>query len=144
MQMSKKLRALHLPKPEGYLVQAMLTDGIEVILGLRRDPQLGPLILLGAGGVQAELSSDSTVRLLPLRDGDARAMVDDLRIKILLDGYRGGPVYDVDALVKAIEALAHMAATMGERLEEAEINPLFVLQKGRGVCAADGLVVLDK
>jgi acyl-CoA synthetase (NDP forming) len=144
MQMSKKLRALHLPKPEGYLVQAMLTDGIEVILGLRRDPQLGPLILLGAGGVQAELSSDSTVRLLPLRDGDARAMVDDLRIKILLDGYRGGPVYDVDALVKAIEALATMAATMGGRLEEAEINPLFVLQKGRGVCAADGLVVLDK
>lgn len=142
-QMAEKLSAHGLPKPEGYLVQAMLKGGIEMILGLRRDPQLGPLILLGAGGVQAELSGDSTLRLLPLREGDACGMVEDLRIKMLLDGYRGAPAHDVDALVSAIEAMAQMGATLGDRLEEAEINPLFVMQKGQGVAAADGLVVLN-
>ena len=143
IQMTEKLASQGLPKPEGYLVQAMLKGGIEMILGLRRDPQLGPLILLGAGGVQAELSGDSTLRLLPLREGDARDMVEDLRIKMLLDGYRGAPAHDVDALVAAIEALAQMSAALGDRLEEAEINPLFVMQKGQGVAAADGLVLLN-
>ena len=122
----------------------MLKDGMELILGLRSDPQLGPLILLGVGGVQAEISTDSTLRLLPLREGDARSMVDDLRIKILLDGYRGTPAYDVDALVKAIEALAQMVTALEDRLEEAEINPVIALQKGLGVSAADGLVLLNK
>tara|TARA_R100000935_G_scaffold56616_1_gene88741 strand:- start:10208 stop:12286 length:2079 start_codon:yes stop_codon:yes gene_type:complete len=142
-QMAKKLSSQGLPKPEGYLVQAMLKGGIEMILGLRRDPQLGPLILLGAGGVQAELSGDSTLRLLPLRAGDARGMVEDLRIKMVLDGYRGAPAHDVDALVHAIETLAQMGAALSDRLEEAEINPLFVMQKGQGVAAADGFIVLN-
>ena len=142
-QMAENLASQGLPKPEGYLVQAMLKGGIEMILGLRRDPHLGPLILLGAGGVQAELSGDSTLRLLPLREGDARGMVEDLSIKMMLDGYRGAPAHDVDALVSAIEALAQMGAALGDRLEEAEINPLFVMQKGQGVAAADGLVVLN-
>jgi acyl-CoA synthetase (NDP forming) len=142
-QMAEKLSSQGLPKSEGYLVQAMLKGGIEMILGLHRDPQLGPLILLGAGGVQAELSGDSTLRLLPLREGDARGMVEDLRVKMLLDGYRGAPAHDVDALVHAIEALAQMGVSLGARLEEAEINPLFVMQKGQGVAAADGLVLLN-
>ncbi len=141
-EMAQKLAAQDLPKPEGYLVQAMLCGGIEMILGLRHDPQLGPLILLGAGGVQAELSGDSTLRLLPLREGEARAMVDDLRITRMLEGYRGAPAHDIDALVAAIEALARMGQALGERLQEAEINPLFVMQDGQGVAAADGLVVL--
>lgn len=141
-EMGKALAAQGLPTPEGYLVQAMVRGGIEVILGLRRDPQLGPLVLLGAGGVQAELSGDSTVRLLPLAEGEARAMVNELRIKPLLDGYRGAPAHDSEALIEAIEALARMGMALGDRLEEAEINPLFVLPAGQGVAAADGLVVL--
>lgn len=141
-QMAERLAAQKLPEPEGFLVQAMLRGGLEMILGLRCDPQLGPLILLGAGGVQAELAGDSTLRLLPLREGDARAMIDDLRVKTLLDGYRGAPAHDVDALVQAIEALSRMGETLGERLIEAEINPLFVMLDGHGVAAADGLVVL--
>lgn len=141
-QMAERLAAQKLPEPEGFLVQAMLRGGLEMILGLRCDPQLGPLILLGAGGVQAELAGDSTVRLLPLREGDARAMIDDLRVKTLLDGYRGAPAHDVDALVQAIEALSRMGETLSERLIEAEINPLFVMLDGHGVAAADGLVVL--
>lgn len=141
-EMAERLRAHGLPTPEGYLVQKMVRGGLEVILGLRRDPQLGPMILLGAGGVQAELSGDSTLRLLPLREGDARRMVDDLRIRRLLDGFRGAPAHDVDALVGAVEALARLGVALGDRLQDAEINPLFVMPDGEGVVAADGLVVL--
>jgi acyl-CoA synthetase (NDP forming) len=141
-EMAQGLAAQGLPKPEGYLVQAMVTGGIEMILGLRRDPQLGPLILLGAGGVEAELWGDSTIRLLPLAEGEAAGMVADLRIARRLAGWRGAPAHDMPALVAAIEALARMAGALGDRLEEAEINPLFVLPEGQGVVAADGLVVL--
>lgn len=144
IEMAETLAAQDLPKPEGYLVQAMLRGGIEMILGLRHDPQLGPLILLGAGGVQAELSGDSTLRLLPLREGEARGMLNDLTITQLLEGYRAAPAHDIDALVDAIEALARMGHALGDRLLEAEINPLFVFQDGQGVAAADGLVVLGE
>lgn len=140
--MAAGLAAQGLPRPEGYLVQAMVRGGIEMILGLRRDPHLGPMILLGAGGVLAEISGDSTIRMLPLATGDARAMLDDLRITRLLHGYRGAPAHDIDALVAAIEGVARMAEVLGDRLSEAEINPLFVLPQGAGVAAADGLVVL--
>lgn len=141
-QMARHLADQNLPKPEGFLVQKMLSGGVEVILGLRRDPQLGPLILLGAGGVFAELADDSAIRLLPIAETDARDMVSDLRLSRILNGYRGGKEYDVEALVAAIMALARMGESIGERLLEAEINPLFVMPKGEGVAAADALVVL--
>lgn len=131
-----------LPAPQGYLVQKMLQGGIEVILGARRDPQLGAFVLLGAGGTLAELADDSTMRLLPLSRADAESMVDELRLSRLLKGYRGGAVHDVSALVDAVLAMAGLAAALGARLSEAEINPLFVLPEGQGVAAADGLVVL--
>lgn len=140
--MARGLAAQGLPKPEGYLVQAMVTGGIEMILGVRRDPQLGPLILLGAGGIDAELWGDSTLRLLPLAQGEAAEMVSDLRMARRLSGWRGAPAHDLLALIAAIEALAGMAQALGDRLDEAEINPLFVLPEGQGVAAADGLVVL--
>lgn len=129
--------------PEGYLVQKMLKGGVEMILGLRTDPQLGPLLLLGAGGVMAEISEDSAIRLLPLTPDDAREMIGELRLSKLLGGYRGEQPYDVDALIDAIVALAQMERSLGGRLSEAEINPLFVLPAGQGVAAADGLVILD-
>ncbi|WP_142846190.1 acetate--CoA ligase family protein [Telmatospirillum sp. J64-1] len=141
-EMAARLAAQGLPAPEGYLVQKMLKGGIEVILGLRHDPQLGPLILLGAGGTLAELSDDSAIRLLPITRQDAEEMVSELRISRLLKGYRGDKPYDVAQLVEAILAMAGMGATLADRLEEAEINPLFVLPEGQGVAAADGLVVL--
>jgi len=141
--MVEGLAAQGLPKPEGFLVQKMLSGGIEVILGLRRDPQLGPLVLLGAGGVFAELSDDSAIRLLPVTEADAREMISELRLSRIMNGYRGGGEYDVDALVAAILSLARMGESLGSRLVEAEINPLFVMPKGEGVAAADALVVLD-
>ncbi len=140
--MARGLAEQGLPAPEGYLVQTLVTGGIEMILGVRRDPQLGPLILLGAGGVEAELWDDSTLRLLPLAEGEAADMVAELRIARRLAGWRGAPAHDVSALIAAVEALAGMAGALGDRLDEAEINPLFVLSSGQGVAAADGLVVL--
>ena len=140
--MAQSLATKGLPKPEGYLVQKMLSGGTEMILGFRRDPQLGPLVLLGAGGVLAELTEDSAIRLLPLADRDAGEMIDELKITKLLSGYRGARKGDLEALEQAVLALANMAEALGDRLVEAEINPLFVLPEGEGVAAADGLVVL--
>ncbi len=131
--------------PEAYLVQQMVRGGTEMILGLHQDP-LGTAVLLGMGGVAAELLSDTTMRMLvpgaALTLEDARAMLRELKTWPLLDGYRGRPLCDVDALAAAIVAFSRMAAQMGDRLVEAEINPLFVLPQGQGVLAADGVVVL--
>jgi acyl-CoA synthetase (NDP forming) len=128
--------------PEGFLVQEMVSGGIELILGFHRDPQLGPALLLGMGGVTAELFQDTTMRLLPVGPAEAQAMVRELKTWPLLDGYRGRPRADVAALVDAIVAFSRMAMALGERLVEAEINPLFVLPAGEGVRAADGVAVL--
>lgn len=140
--MLKRLKAAGAPEPEGFLVQERVRGGVEMILGFHRDPQLGPLILLGSGGVAAELFQDTALRLLPIARSDAEAMVEELRAARLLRGYRGAAPSDVPALVDAVVAFAAMAAAAGDRLVEAEINPLFVLPEGEGVRAVDGLAVL--
>ena len=131
--------------PVRFLVQEMVTGGTEVILGMHRDA-LGTAILLGMGGVTAELLKDTTLRLLPPTGGltrrEALGMAQDLKTWPLLNGYRGREKADVDALVNAIVAFSEMVAALGDRLLEAEINPLFVLRSGEGVRAADGIAVL--
>ncbi len=131
--------------PLGFLVQEMVLGGTELILGMYRDP-LGTAILLGMGGITAELFRDTTMRLLPSAGGlgreEAVEMVRELKAWPLLDGFRGRPKADVDALVSAIVAFSQMTAQLGDRLVEAEINPLFVLPASQGVRAADGVVVL--
>ena len=132
-------------RPGRFLVQEMVRGGTELILGMYRDA-LGTAVLLGMGGVTAELVKDTTMRLLPPRGGldpeEALSMVHDLITWPLLDGFRGRPKADVEALVSTIVAFSLMAAQLGERLIEAEINPVFVLPAGQGVRAADGVVVL--
>lgn len=133
-------------RAERFLVQEMISGGVEIILGMHRDP-LGTAILLGMGGVSAELFKDTTMRLLPPEGGlglsEARAMARDLVTWPLLDGFRGRPKCDVEALAETIVAFSRMVAQLGDRLAEAEINPVFVLPAGQGVKAADGLVVLN-
>ena len=128
-----------------FLVQEMVSGGTELILGLHRDP-LGTALLLGMGGVTAELFKDTTMRLLspdaPLAREEALAMIHELKTWPLLDGFRGRPRADVEALVDAIVSFSRMAMQLGDRIVEAEINPLFVLPVGQGVRAADGVAVL--
>lgn len=128
--------------PERFLVQEMVSGGHELILGFHRDPQLGPALLLGMGGVSAELLRDTSMRLLPISRNDADAMLRELKTFALLDGYRGAPKADINALVDCILAFADMATTLGTKLQEAEINPLRVLAEGQGVRAVDGLTLL--
>jgi acetate---CoA ligase (ADP-forming) len=131
--------------PKAFLVQEMVTGGIELIFGLHRD-SLGTAILLGMGGVTAELFKDTTMKLLPaaapLSREDALGMLQSLKTWPLLDGYRGRPRADVDAAVSAIVAFSRMAWQLGPRIVEAEINPVFVLHEGQGVLAADGVAVI--
>lgn len=128
--------------PEGFLVQEQVEGGVELILGLARDPQLGPCVLLGMGGVATELFRDTAMRLVPVSRHDAESMIGELKSAPLLNGFRGRPVADTDALADAIVAFSGMIERIGDRLSEAEINPLFVLPKGRGVVAADAVVVV--
>ncbi|MGQ0511609.1 MAG: acetate--CoA ligase family protein [Betaproteobacteria bacterium] len=140
--MAASVRAKAGIEPEGFLVQERVR-GVEMILGFHRDPQLGPAVLVGLGGVATELYRDTAMRLLPLRAGDAAGMVSELKASALLAGFRGAPAADREALVGAIEAFAAMCQQLGERLREAEINPLFVLARGEGVRAADGIAILE-
>jgi acyl-CoA synthetase (NDP forming) len=132
-------------RPQRFLVQEMVSGGTELILGMHRDA-LGTAILLGMGGVTAELFKDTTMRLLPSEGGlsrdDALAMAQELKTWPLLDGFRGRPKADTEALVDAIVAFSEMTARLGDKLVEAEANPVFVLPRGQGVRAADGVVVL--
>ena len=145
--MTAEVRAKASIEPKRFLVQEMVSDGTELILGMHRDP-LGTAILLGMGGITAELFKDTTLRLLPAQGGlsreEALEMVKELKSWPLLDGFRGRPKADVEALVSSIVAFSQMTAQLGERLIEAEINPVFVLPAGQGVCAADGVVVLSE
>jgi acyl-CoA synthetase (NDP forming) len=132
--------------PRRFLVQEMVSGGTEMIVGMHRDP-LGTAILVGMGGVTAELFKDTTMRLLPsggpgLSREEALEMVRELKGWPLLDGFRGRPKADLDALVCAIVAFSQMTAQLGDRLIEAEINPVFVLPVGQGVLAADGVAAL--
>lgn len=129
-----------------FLVQEMVTGGTEMILGMHRDT-LGTGIMLGMGGITAELFKDTSMRLLPASGGlsrdEAIAMAQELKTWPLLDGYRGRPKGDIDALATAIVAFSNMVAQLGDKLSEAEINPLFVLPAGHGVRAADGIAILE-
>lgn len=141
-EMLERVRARSTGKVDGVLVQEMISGGVEMILGYNRDPQLGSYILLGAGGVTTELYQDVALRLLPLDRPQVTEMIDSLKCSALLKGFRGRPVADVEALTDAVLAFAEMADALEGRLQEAEINPVFVLPEGKGVRAADGLVVL--
>lgn len=127
---------------EGLLVQRMVR-GIEVLVGVTRDPTFGPLLVLGLGGVHAELFAETAARPLPVSRREIRVMLNEVRgLRPLLAGVRGGPPADVDALVRAVAAVGRLAAALGERLEAVDVNPLVVGPRGEGVWAVDLVVQL--
>jgi succinyl-CoA synthetase beta subunit len=128
-------------KINGILVQRMEKGLAEVIVGFRRDPQVGPVVMLGAGGVLAEIYKDIALRLAPVGIDTARAMVEEVRGLAVIRGYRGMPRGDAEALAAAVVAMSQLAALDGRSVDEAEINPLIVKAEGEGVVAVDGLIV---
>jgi acyl-CoA synthetase (NDP forming) len=124
----------------GVLVQPMLSGVAEVLIGYRVDRDVGPLIMVAAGGVLAEIDRDRSLRLAPIEMAAALEMVADLRCLPLLCGYRGRPKGDLGALARALVALSQLAHD--DSILEAEINPLLVLPEGKGVVALDALVRL--
>jgi acetate---CoA ligase (ADP-forming) len=124
----------------GLLVEAMAPAGVELILGLRRDPQFGPAVLVGLGGVLAEVLDDVAIRLAPLDHETADQMLDDLRGAALLRGVRGRPPVDRTALVEMLVALGRLGVERPDVLE-VDLNP--VIASARGALAVDALVVLE-
>lgn len=120
------------------LVQAMMPSVGEVLLGYRRDPQVGPIILLAAGGILTEIYQDRSIRMAPVNLEAAREMIAEVRALRALQGYRGRPPGDMEALAAAIVAVSGLAAR--HDVATCEINPLMVLGEGHGVAAVDAVI----
>jgi acyl-CoA synthetase (NDP forming) len=127
-------------KLHGVLIADQATDGVELVLGLHRDPEIGPVIMFGAGGVELELNPDVAFAGLPLDATSAEALISRTRVAKLIAGYRGSPALDRGALVKALLALSELAMDAGARIRSIDINPF--LLKRRGGVALDALIVL--
>lgn len=124
-----------------FLVERMMGGAVaELIIGLKRDPQFGLALVLGSGGILVELIKDSTVLLLPTSREDVAKALASLRGYRLLQGFRGRPVGDVEAVISAVMAVADYAQAHQHSLLEVDINPLLVLPAGQGVVAADALI----
>jgi acetyltransferase len=125
----------------GVQVQKMVAGGQEVIIGAKRDPTFGPLVMFGLGGIYVEVLRDVSFRLAPLTPEDAAEMIDEMRSAKLLGGVRGAPPADRDALINAIVCVGQLAADHPE-IAELDINPLLVLPQGQGAVAVDARIIL--
>jgi len=128
-------------KVEGVLVATMVSGGVECILGVRRDPALGPIVMLGSGGVNVELMDDVTLRMAPVDHEQAREMIGELKLAPLFRGFRGAPLADVEALADAIVRISQFALAAGDALESVELNPFAVLPEGQGALALDAVLL---
>ena len=134
-------RALH---ADNFLVERMITGAVaELIIGIKRDRQFGPALVIGAGGVLVEIVKDSISLLLPATREEVARALDSLMVSRLLKGYRGRPAGDIEACVDAILNIAAFAQDHWDSLRELDVNPLMVLPRGQGVVAADALLVFE-
>ncbi len=125
----------------GYLVEKMAGRPVaEIIIGAIRDPVAGLVLTIGAGGIFVELLEDSALITLPASSEAISAAISGLKVKKLLDGYRGGPKGDIAALEQAVTAVAAYLVANADAIEELDINPVMVLPEGEGVVAVDALV----
>ena len=126
----------------GVLVQEMVTGGVEVIVGISYDAQLGPMLLFGSGGVMVEVYNDVALRRCPITRPEALEMVAEVKGAKLLRGFRGQPAADIDALADTLVRVSHLAVQLEGQLAELDINPLMVLPAGLGVKAVDALILI--
>jgi acetate---CoA ligase (ADP-forming) len=133
-ELDEALDALEAIGAERVLVEAMAPPGVDLVVGARRDPVFGPVVLVGLGGTVAEALADVAVRVAPITPDAAKGMVEELSGRALLDGWRGGPVLDRADLGRFVAALGALLDAHPQ-LQDVEVNPLRV--------TADGLVALD-
>lgn len=125
---------------DGILVQPMVRRDLELIVGGRRDPLLGPTVVVGMGGILVELLKDSAVALAPVSEAQAREMLERLRGRPLLDGFRGAPAADIGQIASVVARVSELLADHPDVIDELDVNPL-VVSEGR-VVAVDALIVL--
>ena len=124
---------------EGVLVQEMVSGGHEVLIGMTEDPNFGPMLVYGLGGVYVELLKDVAFRLNPLTDVDAAEMIDDIKGAALMTGYRNMPLGDLDAVKETLLRVSAMVSAIPE-IVEMDLNPVKVLEPGKGVRAVDARI----
>ena len=127
----------------GVLVQEMVADAVEVIVGVSYDSQLGATILFGSGGVMVEVYNDVSLRLCPIDESDALEMIAEVKGARLLEGFRGQPAADIAALADTLVRVSQLGAQLEGSLAELDINPLMVLPTGQGVRAADAVAIFQ-
>ncbi|HRZ26629.1 MAG TPA: acetate--CoA ligase family protein [Spirochaetota bacterium] len=128
-------------KLDGVLVQEMIKGNREFVVGLSRDPQFGPCVMFGIGGIYTEIMKDVTFRIAPLTEEDAEEMLEEIRMKELLDEFRGSPAVDRRALIKALVAIGDLGASC-DQIAEIDINPMIIC--GNRPVVVDALVILDQ
>ena len=127
---------------DGMLVAKQVTGGLELVLGVSRDPEMGPVVMFGTGGVWLELYKDVAFSGAPLDADRAEAMIAKTHADRLIDGYRGAPAADRRAVIDALVSLGRIADDLGDVIESIDINPFVALEDGNGGYALDGLVVV--
>jgi hypothetical protein len=134
----------------GVLVQKMLTAGRtggspvrEIILGMSRDPRMGPLLMFGLGGIYVEVFKDVVFRIAPIRELGARHMIDGIKGFKLLQGFRGEPPSDIEAIAQSLMRLSQLVTDFPE-IEEMDINPLIVLPSGSGARVIDARILIEE
>ena len=126
---------------EGVIVSPMTTGGVEVVVGVAQDPSFGPVVMFGLGGVFVEVLKDVTFRAAPFDVAEAHRMIREIRGYALLEGVRGAPPSDIDALAEMLSALSRFAAANADIVESIDLNPVRVMPRGAGVIALDALLV---
>src|SRR3954449_1017507 len=128
-------------KIDGVLISPMVKGGVEMILGVQNDPVFGPVVLLGLGGIFVEVLRDVTFRIAPFGVEEAHRMIGELRGRAMLEGARGQPPCDLDALAQALSKLSVFAAAKQREFTSIDVNPLLVRAKGQGAAALDALIL---
>jgi acetate---CoA ligase (ADP-forming) len=126
---------------EGVLVQKQI-KGVECLLGISRDDQLGPTLVMGLGGVFVEILADVAIRIPPISANEARRALESLKGQKVFSGVRGAPPADLDTLAETAARLSWLAYDLGDDIAEMDLNPVVVLPKGQGAFAVDALLVM--
>jgi hypothetical protein len=135
----------HAPRArlDGVLVAPMASGGVELIAGVSRDPVFGPVVMVGFGGIYAEILKDVAVQVAPVSEDEALRMIRGLRMFPLLDGPRGQPKADVAAAARTVARLSDFACRHAADVAEIDLNPILVRPRGEGVLVLDALMVAN-